>query len=96
MALKKEKQQKKQLMTSRLYDIFVGQQVNLFVKNISMSNGEGQAASVIIAGYLLDECEDFFYIGSSPLEVYAAIRKLDVASVTLSDVEEQHNSAELQ
>jgi len=82
------KPKKRPKKSSLLYDIFVGTYVNIALKNIKGgSSRPGKIANLMFAGYLLDEDEEYFYIGQTSDEVYAAVKKEEVAAIMLSDEE---------
>ena len=66
---------------STLFEHFAGSYVTIAVKSLRGASSNKKITNVMIAGYLLDECHDYFYIGDTPTEVYAAVRKDDVISI---------------
>jgi hypothetical protein len=97
MSIGKEKRQKKPVQNfSRVYDVFVGTLVAVFLK------GQARASknSILFVGYLLDECDDFFYLGADANSISAAIKKDTVASIalhdTIADLDDMGSERELQ
>lgn len=87
MSSEKRKRSKKQPQTSRIYEIFVGSYINIAVKSLKNATSGGKISNLMIAGYFLDECEEYFYLGDNPGSVFAAVKKDDVASIMLSNEE---------
>lgn len=70
---------------SRAYDVFVGTMVTLVVRGIK-GRSQGKITNIMLGGYLLDECEDYFYIGASSLEIHSAVKKIDVSAIISGDI----------
>ena len=87
MSSKNDLRQNEQQQT-KVFELFVGSHIHLFIKNIKMQVEEG-AEGVVMQGILLDECRDFYYIsGDGGHSVSAAIKKIDVAAITVADLVE--------
>lgn len=71
---------------SRAYDIFVGTMVTLIVRGIR-GKEQGKVTNIMLGGYLLDECDNYFYIGANSLEIHSAVNKRDVAAIISGDAE---------
>lgn len=67
-----------------MYHIFVGAYVTLAIKDLMGNSQDNRFANLMIGGVLLDECEDYLYIGSEE-EVVSAIKKEQVIGVFLED-----------
>jgi hypothetical protein len=85
MSSEKRKQQKNQpqITYSRIFEEFAGSYVTIAVKSLKGDGGGKKVTNIMLAGYLLDECEDFYYIGESAAEIFAAVKKDDVATIML-------------
>lgn len=68
---------------SKIFETFSGSFVSIIVKNMRGS-GQDKINNLALGGYLLDECEEYYYIGETPMEVTAAIKKDSVAAVILA------------
>lgn len=70
---------------------FVGELVEIMTNRISVVTTQTEEGTETgeypwaITGYLLDEDENFYYIGKSPTEVNSAIKKEIVLGVTIVD-----------
>ena len=73
---------------SRAFEVFGGEYVTLVVKSIKGGN-KGKIINLMLAGYLIDECEDYFYIGENMSEIFASVRKDEVASFMKGDASEE-------
>lgn len=71
---------------SRAYDVFVGTMVTLVIRGIK-GRDSGKITNIMLGGYLLDECDQYYYIGASSLEIHSAVAKRDVAAIISGDVE---------
>lgn len=70
--------------SSSLYQTFVGSYIRLVVKGINITEGD-RSSNMMFGGYLLDEDDDYYFLGQTPEAVYAAVRKSDVVTLMLSD-----------
>lgn len=76
--------------TSMLFDIFCGNYVNIFVKNIKSHEGRpGKLSNVMLAGYFLDEDDSYVFLGQSPDEVFCAVNKDEIASIIIAEEGEE-------
>lgn len=75
---------------SRAYDIFVGTMVTLIVRGIK-GKESGKVTNIMLGGYLLDECDTYFYLGANSMEIHTAVNKRDVAAVISGDGGELHS-----
>lgn len=81
MSSEKRKQRKKPQTTySQVFSNFAGDQVALLLRSVKGRAGS-QVLNLTLEGYLLDEDQDFFYIGVTPEEITGVIRKLDVVTM---------------
>lgn len=77
--------------TTLFFNSFVGELVEIMTNRMSTvitQTEEGTETGEYpwaITGYLLDEDENFYYIGRSPTEVSSAIKKEIVIGVTITD-----------
>jgi hypothetical protein len=84
-----------------LYATFVGLNVDIIVRSVKAKMGN-MMTNMAICGFLLDECEEFYYVGENANEVSTAVRKNEVVTVSLSSGElsrfesELNNSGEVQ
>lgn len=87
MPSEKGKRKKKQQQTySLLFEIFCGSYVNIFVKNIkSSATRAGKVNNVMLAGFLLDEDEEYYFLGQTPEEVFCAVAKSEMAAMMTAD-----------
>ena len=84
MSLKKRKPSKKPSQNySRVYETFAGHKLVFLLKHVRGSSA-GAILNVTFEGYLLDECDKFYYIGNEPTEVTGALPKDGVASMIIS------------
>ena len=74
---------KKETAYTRLFELFAGTYVTIAVKSLRGVTSSKKISNVMLAGYLLDECETFYYIGDTPTEVFAAVRRDDVISIMM-------------
>lgn len=73
---------------SKVFGKFSGSYVSVAVKGMR-ANSKGKIANLLLMGYLLDEDEDYFYIGESQSEVSVAVLRSDVVAImSASEVEE--------
>ncbi len=73
---------------SKLFLTFAGNYVSLVMKNMR-GKSNTKIANLMLAGYLLEECDDYYYLGETPEEAAVAVRKSDVAAVMMaSELEE--------
>lgn len=85
MSSEHEKKQKKTQVTfSRVFEVFVGNYVEVIIKSIKLRHSDGISSNMAIGGYLLDECDRYFYIGITPHEISSAILKSDVITMNIS------------
>jgi len=82
MSLERKKRQKKQPRTtySIAFSNFAGDQVVFLLRSVKGRSGD-QILNLSMEGYLLDECEDFYYFGVTPEEVTGVIRRSDVVTM---------------
>ena len=73
---------------SKVFEIFGGEYVTMVVKSIK-GGTKGKIINLMLAGYFLDECETFYYIGENQHEVFACVKKEEVASLMLGDASEE-------
>jgi hypothetical protein len=66
--------------TTKVFETFVGSYVSVAVKNMR-ANSKGKIANLLLMGYLLDECETFFYLGETDKEVTVAVARTDVVAM---------------
>jgi len=77
---------------SRLYDTFVGNVVTIIVKNVKGYGGTAaKVSNLMFAGYMLDECDEYIYVGQTADSVSAAIKKDEIATVVLGDTLDQED-----
>ena len=58
-------------------------------------SSKGQIANLLLMGYLLDEDEDYFYIGESQQEVSVAVLRSDVVAImSAADMDETEMDTE--
>jgi len=75
---------------SRVFEQFAGDFVTITLRSLKGgSRRDKVVANVMIAGYLLDECEEFYYIGETVKEIFAAIKKVDVNAIMLGGDEKE-------
>ena len=88
MSSENEKPKKKQQHNySRIFDYFAGGVVTIMIKGKSASN-ESEISSMMFSGYLLDECENFYYLGALD-EVQAALSKTEILSIMIADADQE-------
>lgn len=69
-----------------LYEIFCGNYVQVFVKSLKASSEKkGKVNNVILVGYLLDEDKEYIFLGQTPDDVFAAVKKDEIAAINLTD-----------
>lgn len=87
MPFGKGKPRKKRLSSySLLFEIFCGNYVNIFVKNIKSVGGrQGKINNVMLAGFLLDEDDEFYFLGQTPDDVFCAVKKDEIAALMLGE-----------
>jgi len=79
---------------SLFFSVFAGELVEFMTTQMSTvitQTEEGTETGEYpwaITGYLLDEDENFYYIGRSPIEVSSAIKKDIVIGVSITDMNE--------
>ena len=59
-------------------------------------SGKQKIDNLALGGYLLDECEKYYYIGETPMEVTAAVTKESVAAIILATEAEDTITADMQ
>lgn len=74
---------KKNTSYSRIFEQFAGDYITISLKSLRSNPKNKAIANVMMAGYLLDECEEFYYIGETVNEIFAAIRKSEVNAMIL-------------
>ncbi len=74
---------------SKLFTKFLGKSVNVILKSVKGSQqiGDGSIVegNVIMSGFLLDEDDDYFYLGKTDDEINEALKKDDVVRVFLDE-----------
>lgn len=90
---------KRKLTTSYslLFKNFAGCYVTIAVKNIrAVGARPGRVANVMLAGFLIDEDNEYLFLGKEDNEIYMAVKKDEVASIMLTDeVEDLLSSIEM-
>jgi hypothetical protein len=74
---------------SRIFEEFAGSYVTIAIKSLKGYSTNKKIANVMMAGFLLDECENFYYIGETAKEIFAAIKKEEVLTVMLGGEAEE-------
>lgn len=83
---------KKDASYSRLFEEFAGSYITIAVRSLKGSQKTNKIiANVMLAGYLLDECEDYYYIGENSKEIFAAVKKTDVSTIMLGGEGAENN-----
>ncbi len=83
---KGSKTKKRRSTYSRVFETFAGAYLNFIIKGIKAADVRpGKITNLMFAGYLLDEDELHYFIGQTPDEVYAIIKKDEVAGIMISD-----------
>lgn len=67
------------------FETFAGHYVHLVVEKLHGAAEEGGMINLRLAGYMLDEDEDYFFIGSTAEEITSAIKKSCVAAIIIKD-----------
>lgn len=74
---------------SKLFPKFFGKNVNIILSNMKgsqeLSDGSIVAGNVVVSGFLLDEDDDYFFLGKTEEEIDEAIKKSDIIRVFLED-----------
>lgn len=74
---------------SKVFKKFLGKQVNIIMKSVKgsqqLSSGDIVEGNVVMNGFLLDEDEEFFYLGTSDEEIDEALKKDDVVRIFLDN-----------
>ncbi len=74
---------------NKLFKRFLGKNVNIIMSNIKgsqeTSDGTIIQGNVIITGYLLDEDDEYYYLGKTDEEIDEALRKGDVIRIFLDN-----------
>lgn len=79
---------------SKVFGKFAGSYVSVAVKGMKGSS-KGKIANLLLMGYLLDEDEDYFYIGESQQEVSVAVLRSDVVAImSAADMDETEMDTE--
>jgi hypothetical protein len=70
---------------SRLFENFAGSYVTVAVASLKANSklSNKVITNVMIPGYLLDECDMFYYLGENAEEIFAAVRKDHVSTIML-------------
>lgn len=66
-----------------MFDCFGGHIVSVSVKSLKAIDLNNKLANVMLVGYLLDECQDYVYLGEDPKNITTAVKHNDIASVML-------------
>lgn len=69
---------------SKVFKLFENQYVSLVMKNMRAQTSSSKIANLLLAGYLVEECDTYFYLGEEEGSVTAAVKKDEVASVMLA------------
>lgn len=73
------------MSSNKLFHIFAGVYVEFVLKNLKgaqvMEDGGRVEGSVILSGYLLDEDQDYYYLGETQEDISQAIKKEDVIRI---------------
>lgn len=79
-------------MSSKLLNTFAGTYMQFILKSIKgtqvLEDGTRLEGSVVLEGYLLDEDNDYYYIGETQEAISEAIRRDDVIRVFRPDAME--------
>ena len=73
-------------MKSKIFDKFKGSVVQIVTKSLRGSESAGGTrvvGPVIIQGYLLDEDDEYFYLGDAPEEITDAVLREQVVRMTV-------------
>lgn len=74
---------------SKLFRKFLGKSVNVIMKSVKgsqvLSDGTVVEGNVVMSGFLLDEDDDFFYLGTTEEEIDEALKKTDIVRIFLDD-----------
>lgn len=80
------------MKNSKLFEIFALMPVQIVTKSIKSRQhlGEDQfvEGSVVLEGILIDECDDYFYLGIDETAVDQAIRKEEVVRISVPTPED--------
>ena len=74
------------MSNSKIFDKFKGSLVHIATKSLKgseSSNGSKIIGPVVIQGFLLDECDTYFYLGDVPDEITDAVLKEEVVRMCL-------------
>lgn len=84
---------------NKLFERFYSKYVNIIMKNVKgaqvLSNGSTIEGNVIIEGYLLDEDEDFYYLGTTDEEIDEGLKKDDVVRIFVATKETELSSFDI-
>ena len=89
-----ERLKKQKKSYSRMYEIFAGEYVTIVVKTIK-GGSKGKIINLMLAGYLLDECENYVYIGENAHEIFACVKHNEIASIMRGDLSGEEGAIEL-
>lgn len=70
--------------SSKVFDKFVGSFIHIVtasLKGSESSGGRKIIGPVIITGFMLDEDEEYFYLGQSPDEITDAVKRSEVVRI---------------
>jgi hypothetical protein len=74
---------------SKLFQKFLGKNVNVIMKSVKGSQqlGDGSIVegNVVMTGFLLDEDDDFFYLGTTDEQIDEALKKTDIVRIFLDN-----------
>lgn len=76
---------KKNSQPSRVFSIFVGSVVNILLRDTTTKD---ENSSLTINGILLDECDDYFYLGSE-IDVNCAVSKKAIGLIMFDNQPEE-------
>lgn len=70
---------------SRMFESFAGSYVTIAVRSLRANPkaANNVIANLMLAGFLLDECEEYFYLGENAKEIFAAVKKSEVMSIMM-------------
>lgn len=81
--VKPKRKQPKAVPASRVFEVFAGCMVTIVTGQ--SQGGEDGAVVLQLKGYFLDVDEEFIYVGESPIEVAAAVRRDCIVAITVDN-----------